>query len=388
MEKTYIAIDLKSFYASVECVDRELDALTTNLVVADETRTEKTICLAVTPSLKAHGISGRARLFEVIQAVKEINQKRFNEAFRRKLLPKDENGKYHFTSASFDAEALAADPALELSYIVAPPRMKLYEEISTKIFSIYMRYISPEDIHVYSIDECFIDATGYLNTYHMTAHELAMTMIREVLYETGITATAGIGTNLYLAKVAMDIVAKHVQSILSDWFSLYDELDDLLYKLDISNFSIRSSKAFYIDFVYNCARWYYTHPYSYDYAALELFPVDYFKENDIHDIEQEQLEELIRQIKNRAVIEYGDDYVDQDDITVTVTSDYNLDLELLLLDIDDEEQEQNPFGEDPYEDDYPEEDLDEYEYADIDSELLDDPILLMKWLEKQDKQGQ
>ena len=209
-QKTYIAIDLKSFYASVECVDRELDALTTNLVVADETRTEKTICLAVTPSLKAHGISGRARLFEVIQAVKEINQKRFNEAFRRKLLPKDENGKYHFTSASFDAEALAADPALELSYIVAPPRMKLYEEISTKIFSIYMRYISPEDIHVYSIDECFIDATGYLNTYHMTAHELAMTMIREVLYETGITATAGIGTNLYLAKVAMDIVAKHV----------------------------------------------------------------------------------------------------------------------------------------------------------------------------------
>ena len=210
MNKVYIAIDLKSFYASVECVDRHLDALTTNLVVADESRTEKTICLAVTPSLKAYGISGRARLFEVIQAVKEINQKRFNEAFRRKLLPKDENGKFHFSSASFDAEALAADPSLELSYIIAPPRMKLYEEISTKIFSIYMRYISPEDIHVYSIDECFIDATGYLNTYHMTAHELAMTMIREVLYETGITATAGIGTNLYLAKVAMDIVAKHV----------------------------------------------------------------------------------------------------------------------------------------------------------------------------------
>ena len=210
MNKVYIAIDLKSFYASVECVDRHLDALTTNLVVADESRTEKTICLAVTPSLKAYGISGRARLFEVVQAVKEINQKRFNEAFRRKLLPRDENGKYHFSSASFDAEALAADPSLELSYIIAPPRMKLYEEISTKIFSIYMRYISPEDIHVYSIDECFIDATGYLSTYHMTAHELAMTMIREVLYETGITATAGIGTNLYLAKVAMDIVAKHV----------------------------------------------------------------------------------------------------------------------------------------------------------------------------------
>lgn len=210
MDKVYIAIDLKSFYASVECVNRHLDALTTNLVVADESRTEKTICLAVTPSLKAYGISGRARLFEVVQAVKEINRKRFNEAFRRKLLPRDENGKYHFSSASFDAEALAADPSLELSYIIAPPRMRLYEEISTKIFSIYMRYISPEDIHVYSIDECFIDATGYLSTYHMTAHELAMTMIREVLYETGITATAGIGTNLYLAKVAMDIVAKHV----------------------------------------------------------------------------------------------------------------------------------------------------------------------------------
>ena len=210
MKKVYIAIDLKSFYASVECVDRELDPLTTNLVVADESRTEKTICLAVTPALKAYGISGRARLFEVVQAVKEINQKRFNEAFRKGVLPRDEDGKYHFSSASFDAEALAADPSLELSYIIAPPRMKLYEEISTKIFSIYMRYISAEDIHVYSIDECFIDATGYLNTYHMTAHELAMTMIREVLYETGITATAGIGTNLYLAKVAMDIVAKHV----------------------------------------------------------------------------------------------------------------------------------------------------------------------------------
>ncbi len=208
--KNYIAIDLKSFYASVECVDREFDPLTTNLVVADETRTEKTICLAVTPSLKAYGISGRARLFEVIQAVKEINQKRFNEAFRKGVLPKDENGKYQFSSESFDADALAADPSLKLSYIVAPPRMKLYEEISTKIFSIYMRYISPDDIHVYSIDECFIDATGYLDTYHLTAHELAMTMIREVLYETGITATAGIGTNLYLAKVAMDIVAKHV----------------------------------------------------------------------------------------------------------------------------------------------------------------------------------
>ena len=210
MQKTYIAIDLKSFYASVELADRKFDPLTTNLVVADASRTEKTICLAVSPSLKAHGISGRARLFEVVQRVKEVNAERFRIALRKGVLPKDENGKYHFTSSSFDAEALAADPALELSYIVAPPRMRLYEKISTKIFSIYMKYIAPEDIHVYSIDEVFLDVTSYMNTYHMTAHDLAMTMIREVLYETGITATAGIGTNLYLAKVAMDIVAKHV----------------------------------------------------------------------------------------------------------------------------------------------------------------------------------
>ncbi len=210
MNKTYVAIDLKSFYASVECVARKLDPLTTNLVVADKTRTEKTICLAVTPSLKAYGIPGRARLFEVISAVKEINRKRYADALNMGVLPKDKNGKPHFSSSSFDSETLAADPAAELEYIVAPPRMKLYEEVSTKIFSIYMRYVSAEDIHIYSIDECFIDVTGYLNTYHMTPHELTMAMIREVLYETGITATAGIGTNLYLAKIAMDIVAKHV----------------------------------------------------------------------------------------------------------------------------------------------------------------------------------
>ncbi|MCQ2417793.1 MAG: DNA methylase [Oscillospiraceae bacterium] len=210
MDKTYIAIDLKSFYASVECVSRHLDPLKTNLVVADESRTDKTVCLAVTPSLKAYGIGGRARLWEVKSAVQQINTKRFNTACRMGVLPKNKEGRYQFTSSSFDANTLASDPALELSFLIAPPQMKLYEEISTKIFSIYMRYISAEDIHVYSIDECFIDVTSYLSTYHMTAHELAMTMIREVLYETGITATAGIGTNLYLCKVAMDIVAKHV----------------------------------------------------------------------------------------------------------------------------------------------------------------------------------
>lgn len=210
MDNVYIAIDLKSFYASVECADRKFDPLTTNLVVADLSRTEKTICLAVSPSLKAHGISGRARLFEVVQRVKEVNQERFRKAIKLGVLPKDEKGRYHFTSSSFDAEALEKDPALELNYIVAPPRMMLYEKVSTQVFSIYSKYVAPEDIHVYSIDEVFMDVTNYLATYAVTPRELAMQMIREVLYTTGITATAGIGTNMYLAKVAMDIVAKHV----------------------------------------------------------------------------------------------------------------------------------------------------------------------------------
>ena len=210
MERKYIAIDLKSFYASVECVERRFDPLTTNLVVADPSRTEKTICLAVSPSLKAHGISGRARLFEVIQRVNQVNAQRMTNGIKSGHIRKDENGRYRFSSKSFDAPTLEADPSTELSYFVAPPRMKLYEEYSTKIYAIYLKYIAPEDIHVYSIDEVFIDATHYLNTYKMTAHELAMTMIREVLYTTGITATAGIGTNLYLAKVAMDIVATRV----------------------------------------------------------------------------------------------------------------------------------------------------------------------------------
>ena len=208
--RVYAAIDLKSFYASVELADRHYDPLTTNLVVADSSRTDKTICLAVSPSLKAHGISGRARLFEVVQRVREVNAERFRTARRLGVLPKDEHGRYHFASSSFNAEALAADPSLELSYIVAPPRMKLYEQISTQIVSIYMKYVSADDILVYSIDEVFIDLTGYLHTYNLTAHELVIQMIREVLYTTGITATAGIGMNMYLAKVAMDIVAKHV----------------------------------------------------------------------------------------------------------------------------------------------------------------------------------
>ncbi|MCD8022977.1 MAG: DNA methylase [Lachnospiraceae bacterium] len=197
--RTYLAIDLKSFFATCECGDRHLDPLTTNLVVADESRTEKTICLAVSPSLKAYGIPGRPRLFEVIQQVKAVNEARIQCA-----------PGHRFTSASFDAAAIHNDPSLELSYIVAPPRMARYVETSAQIYSIYLRYIAPEDIFAYSIDEVFIDATAYLSTYCMTAHELTMTLIREVLYATGITATGGIGSNLYLAKVAMDIVAKHV----------------------------------------------------------------------------------------------------------------------------------------------------------------------------------
>ena len=209
MQRTYLAIDLKSYYASAECASRHLDPLTTNLVVADTSRTEKTICLAVSPSLKAYGIPGRARLFEVVQKVKEVNAERLRSAIRSNTaVYKD--GKPALSSKSYDANALAKDPSLEVDYLVAPPRMLYYEKVSRQIYSIYQKYIAPEDILVYSIDEVFIDATAYLSHYQMTAHDLAMTMIREVLYTTGITATAGIGTNLYLAKVAMDIVAKHV----------------------------------------------------------------------------------------------------------------------------------------------------------------------------------
>ena len=207
--RQYVAIDAKSFYASVECVERHLNPLTTNLVVADESRTEKTICLAVSPSLKAHGIPGRARLFEVIQRMKQVNRERLNAGIRSGAIQHDpETRKYQFSGSSFDAEAIAKDPALEISYIVAPPRMRLYEEYSSRIYATYLKYVSSEDIIVYSIDEVFIDVTDYLRTYGMTAHELTMTMVRDVLYNTGITATAGIGTNLFLAKVAMDIEAK------------------------------------------------------------------------------------------------------------------------------------------------------------------------------------
>lgn len=195
MSRTYIAIDLKSFFASVECVERKLDPLTTNLVVADISRTEKTICLAVSPSLKAYGIGGRPRLFEVVQKVKEINLKH---------------------------------PDWAVDYIVAPPRMSYYIKYSTAVYNTYLKYIAPEDIHVYSIDEVFIDATAYLQTYRKSAHELAMTMIRDVLQTTGITATAGIGTNMYLAKVAMDIVAKHIPAD-NDGVRIA-ELDEMSYR--------------------------------------------------------------------------------------------------------------------------------------------------------------
>ena len=198
-QKIYIAIDLKSFYASVECVERGLDPLSTNLVVADASRTEKTICLAVSPSLKAYGIPGRPRLFEVVEKVREVNAHRRERAHQKT-----------FTGQSFLTKELDADPYLELSYITAPPQMAKYMRYSTDIYKVYLKYVAPEDMHVYSCDEVFIDVTDYLAIYKMTPRELAMTMIRDVLSRTGITATAGIGTNLYLCKIAMDIVAKHI----------------------------------------------------------------------------------------------------------------------------------------------------------------------------------
>lgn len=198
-ERTYIAIDLKSFYASVECRERGLDPMDTNLVVADESRTDKTICLAVTPSLKSYGISGRGRLFEVKQRVKEANAGRRHDAPGRRL-----EGSSHFFSE------LQANPELAIDFIIAPPRMAYYMEYSTRIYEVYMKYVAPEDIVVYSIDEVFMDVTDYLNTYKLSPHDLAMKIILDVLETTGITATAGIGTNLFLCKVAMDIVAKHI----------------------------------------------------------------------------------------------------------------------------------------------------------------------------------
>lgn len=196
-ERSYIAIDLKSFYASVECMQRELDPMTTNLVVADESRTEKTICLAVSPSLKSYGVPGRPRLFEVVQKIKAVNNQRKWNAPNKTLV-----------GESYDNTKLQVRPELAVSYIVAPPQMAKYIDVSTQIYNVYLKYIAPEDIHVYSIDEVFIDATNYLGTYKCTAHELAIKMIRDVLATTGITATAGIGTNLFLCKIAMDIVAK------------------------------------------------------------------------------------------------------------------------------------------------------------------------------------
>ena len=195
--RIYMAIDLKSFYASVECVERELDPLNTNLVVADSTKTEKTICLAVSPSLKQYGIGGRARLFEVVQKVKEINRKRKKDNRYREF-----RGKSHIDSE------LKNDIGLELEFVIAPPRMAFYIDYSKKIYEVYLKYTSAEDIHVYSIDEVFIDATSYLKTVNTSPREFAKMIIQDIYKTTGITATTGIGTNLYLAKVAMDIVAK------------------------------------------------------------------------------------------------------------------------------------------------------------------------------------
>ncbi|MBQ2848826.1 MAG: DNA methylase [Clostridia bacterium] len=220
--KTYIAIDLKSFYASVEAMERGLDPMTTNLVVADPSRTEKTICLAVSPSLKAYGISGRARMFELIQQVKIAN------AERRQNAP----GK-RFTGSSYDANELKRNPSLSIDYVVSPPRMALYIEYSTRIYQVYLRHVAPEDIHVYSIDEVFIDATSYLKLNSMNAHDFTKMLIREVFAETGVTAAAGIGTNLYLCKIAMDITAKHIPAD-ADGVRIA-ELDEMTYRRTLWN---------------------------------------------------------------------------------------------------------------------------------------------------------
>lgn len=217
MNRTYIAIDLKSFYASVECIERGLDPLTTNLVVADNSRTEKTICLAVTPSLKSYGVSGRPRLFEVVQRVREINATRLYNLRKRE-----------FSGSSYNKKELDDDLNLKLDYIVAPPRMSFYMEYSTRIYNVYLKYIAPEDIHVYSIDEVFIDVTSYLNTYGLSAKELVQKIILDVLHETGVTATAGFGTNLYLAKIAMDVVAKHIPA--DEHGVRIAELDEISYR--------------------------------------------------------------------------------------------------------------------------------------------------------------
>lgn len=216
-ERTYICCDLKSFYASVECLERGLDPLTTNLVVADLSRTEKTICLAVTPSLKAYGISGRARLFEVVQRVKEVNAQRKWAAPGREL-----------TGASSNDPELKANPALALDYIVAPPRMAHYIDWSTRVYSVYLKHVAPEDVYPYSIDEVFIDATNYLDTYKLTGREFARRIILDILETTGITAAAGVGTNMYLAKIAMDISAKHIPA--DEYGVRVAELDEMSYR--------------------------------------------------------------------------------------------------------------------------------------------------------------
>ncbi len=199
-QRTYIAIDLKSFYASVECMERGIDPMTNHLVVADESRTSKTICLAVSPALKAYGVPGRPRLFEVVQKIQEANH------IRKRQAPGNV-----FMGASYDTKELKRNPSLAIDYIVAPPQMAHYMEYSTRIYQVYLKYVAPEDIHVYSIDEVMLDATTYLKLYGLTAREFAGKMIRDVQKTTGITATAGIGTNLYLCKVAMDIMAKRTR---------------------------------------------------------------------------------------------------------------------------------------------------------------------------------
>ncbi|MBE6039201.1 MAG: DNA methylase [Anaerofustis stercorihominis] len=221
-DRIYLCIDLKSFYASVECIERGLDPMRTNLVVADPSRTEKTICLAVSPYLKSFGVPGRPRLFEVVQRIKRINEQRIRSAPHRK-----------FSGESFDDDELTTRADLAVGYIVAPPRMAYYIEYSTRIYNVYLQYVAPEDIHVYSIDEVFMDITDYLHAAKCSPKEFARRIIKDVLKTTGITATAGIGTNMYLAKVAMDIVAKRITA--DEYGVRIAELDEMSYRKELWN---------------------------------------------------------------------------------------------------------------------------------------------------------
>lgn len=332
-KRTYIAIDLKSFFASAECVSRGLDPLNTNLVVADISRTEKTICLAITPSLKQYGLGGRARLFEVVQKINAVNSMRLKE-----------NKKYRFQGSSFFDNELQLNKYLKIDYIIAPPRMAFYMKISSLIYSIYLSFVSPSDIQSYSIDEVFIDATDYLKIYNCTAEEFATMMIKKVLDLTGITATCGIGPNLYLAKIAMDITAKHIKADkngvrialldelsyreqlwehlpLSDFWSFGEGIINRLSKLrlftmgDIALYSLKNEKRLFNEFGIN-AELIIDHAWGYE--PCKLNDIKNYKPKNTSLSRGQVLSEPYSVLKARIILEEM-----IDDLVLTIT-DKNL----------------------------------------------------------------